>query len=226
MTKVTGKRIGAYFIDVIIVSIIISLFTSISYLNPNTSKIKEYNDKMDEKVKEILKADNMDYEAVYNELEEDKYQIDFLSVHSSVIELVVLFLYFSIFQFYNNGQTIGKKLLHIQVVANNKEKLRLSHTIIRSAFLNSILILSLSIIAVLYLNKGIYVKTSTILDIIDFGITIACIIMVLKREDGMGLHDVLAGTRVLACEDVDTFMKDNVKEAKVSEKKSTKKEKK
>lgn len=221
MRKITGLRIGAYFIDIFIVSIIVSLFASISYLNPNAGQAKEYEDMMEEKAKEVLKQNPVDLEAFYDEIVEYTYKIDYCEVYGSVIELVVLFLYFGLFQFFNNGQTIGKRLLNIQVVSEDKQRLRFSQTIIRSAFLNSILLLSLSIIAILYLTKRPYVTVSLIINILDFTIVVCCAIMMLRSKDNRGLHDRLAGTRVIASDELELFLKGGeIREANVSEKKT------
>lgn len=221
MRKITGLRIGAYFIDMIVVSIIVSLFTSITYLNPNAGQAKEYEEMLEAKTKEILKENPVDLETFYDDVIEYSYKIDYSQVYASVIELVILFLYFGLFQFFNNGQTIGKRLLNIQVVSENKEKLRFSQTIIRSAFLNSILLLSLSIIAVLYLTKRPYATASFIIDVLDFTIVVCCAIMMLRSKDNRGLHDRLAGTRVIASDELELFLKSKeVKEANVSEKRT------
>ena len=44
--------------------------------------------------------------------------------------------------------------------------------------------------------------------------------MILYRNDGVGLHDLLAHTRVIACADKELYEKENnIKEAKVTVKK-------
>ena len=220
--KVSGKRIGALIIDTIIVSIIVSLFSSISFLNPNIDKMKEQESKYTEYASEVIKNPTK-----ITEMEETtddiSYDLSYYSVYEDVIELVVLFLYFSLFQFFNNGQTVGKMLTKIRVVSNKKKKLRLSQVIIRSAIINEILVSALLIISILFLNKSSYLVVSEILDLISFGLILAAIIMILTRSDGRGLHDLLGDTIVLSCEDAEEFEKGKkVKEADVVEKKKEK----
>lgn len=197
MKKIKGKRIGAYFIDAFIISFIISLFASITFLNPNVNEVEEYEKSYETRLNEVVK-ENPNSILTDDELTTLQYNIHYYGVYELVIELVVTFLYFSLFQYFNKGQTIGKKLVNIKVVSKNSDKLRLSQVVIRSSIVNSILMTSLIIISVLYLEKGTFNILSYIFNLCDFGLVLACAIMFFKNEDGIGLHDLLANTMVVS----------------------------
>ena len=42
MEKVTGKRVSAYLIDIIIIYLVVVLFSSIEILNPSAKKYENY----------------------------------------------------------------------------------------------------------------------------------------------------------------------------------------
>ena len=117
MKKVTGARLAAYIIDSLIVALIASLFAGITLINPNKEKMEELEEEYTTSTIENFK--NQDY-SFFNDsnIENMTYEISYYGIYASVIELVVMFLYFGLFQYYNKGQTIGKKLsfvLHFQV---------------------------------------------------------------------------------------------------------------
>ena len=222
MKKVTGARLAAYIIDSLIVALIASLFAGITLINPNKEKMEELEEEYTTSTIENFK--NQDH-SFFNDsnIENMTYEISYYGIYASVIELVVMFLYFGLFQYYNKGQTIGKKLLKIEVVSTNKKKLKLYQIIIRSGIINGLLTSSLAIIGLLYLSKASFLHYDTFVGLLNDGLEIACIIMILYRSDGIGLHDLLASTRVISCADRELFEKENnIKEAKVTIKKAKK----
>ena len=73
------------------------------------------------------------------------------------------------------------------------------------------------------MSKASFLHYDTFVGLLNDGLEIACIIMILYRSDGIGLHDLLASTRVISCADRELFEKENnIKEAKVTIKKAKK----
>lgn len=215
MKKPTFKRFFAYLIDTIIISAIVTIFSSIDLINPYK---EEYETAYKEYQEYTLSIDNPNELLNGEEVNDLTYDLTHFGMYTSIISLVVSFLYFSIFQYYNKGRTIGKALLNIQVVSTNSKKLKLSQVIIRSAIINSLLTSSAIILALLFLSKPMFLKANLIISYIDMGLILASIGMIIYREDGVGLHDLLAHTQVVDA----LYQKDKVKEAKFEEKKSKK----
>ncbi len=231
MKKPTFRRIIAYLVDTIIISAIVTIFTSIDLINPQK---EEYNNKYKEYQNyymSIMSSDNTAdiAEILNNETMNDiNYDLSYYGVYYSVITLVVTFLYFCIFQYYNDGKTIGKALLNIKIVSTNSKKLKIEQVIIRSSIINSLLTSSAVIILLLYSSKSQFINANLIIGYIDMALIFTSIGMILIREDGAGLHDKLAHTLVVDSryaieEDKEKNVK--VKEADYEEVK-TKKEKK
>ena len=91
--------------------------------------------------------------------------------------------------------------MKLKIVSSNKKKLTMNNYLIRGLVINSILMNILEIIFILVLNKQAYLRVNDIITYI-FGITyIITFGMILFREDKKGLHDYLAGTRVVSVKD-------------------------
>lgn len=220
--KPTFRRFFAYIIDIVIISFIVTAFSSIKYLNP---KLDEYNDYSEQYKSYVTEMSQTNPTAIINDkkVEELAYNVSYAGVYTSLISLVVSFLYFCVFQYYTNGKTVGKLLMGIYVVSADEKRLKISQTIIRSSIVDSLLTSALSLIALLFLARAPYMSISRVIEIVDLGLVLACIGMVIYRDDGVGLHDKLAKTRVVLKNKEHNI----IKEAIVTEKKkSTKKTKK
>lgn len=206
--KITIKRFFAYFIDMVIVLIIGSLFSDIDILNPNLDKYKESYESY---YKYVLENKNLDLKD--ESLSDISYDMSKYGISISIIGLVTTFLYFGIFQYYNNGQTIGKKLCKVRVVSSTDKKLKITQVIGRSLIINSLLTSVLITISLILLSKSAYIITSDILQIIDMILVFTSIAFISFREDGRGLHDLFAGTIVIP------EYKETIKEVTVIEEK-------
>ena len=140
--KPTFKRVCAYIIDLVLVSFISSLFASIEFINP---KLDEYNKNYEEYrnyVQSITSgSETVDTSELLNgeKVNDFTYNIASSGVITSEITLIISILYFIVFQYYNNGKTVGKALLKIQVKSKDNKKLKLTQMILRSVVINSLL---------------------------------------------------------------------------------------
>ena len=120
------------------------------------------------------------------------------SILSLSISAALIIGYFVIFQYMNQGQTLGKKLFKIKVVEKESKK---APTIL-SGFIRSLFILNiasgiLNILFIYILNSKTYYIGYGITYIIETLFIIVTIFFVLYREDGRGLHDIMAKTTVI-----------------------------
>ena len=122
MEKPTLKRAFAYIIDLMIVVFIIGLFTNIEALNPNYEK---YEQAFESYKTLIAESENTNNSQTVKQATNVMYDLNKYSVSTSIINVVVMVLYFGLFQYYNKGQTIGKKLMKIKVVSNDGKIVKL-----------------------------------------------------------------------------------------------------
>ena len=197
-------RVGAYIIDIMIISLLCSLICGIRFLNPSYDKYNEasityseyYNDYLNNKITINEFNDNIG-EVTYNLY---KY-----GTSNYVIALVVIIGYLGVFQKYNKGQTIGKKVMKLKVVSVNKKNVSLINFILR---IIPMYILGyggiFNIIACIFLP---HFMSSVILETWVTSVTIVNLLLALIdiefaiiRNDRRTLHDLLTNTKLIANE--------------------------
>lgn len=186
-------RLVAYIIDILIVSLVCSGIMFLLPENENYSKyVKEY-----EQIQTDFIEKNISMDEYVSKSVDIVYDIDYNNVLPMIIEVVLIILYFVVFQFYNKGQTFGKKLMKLRVVSVKEEDLTLNQVVYRAFILNSVFINILILGALLFIGRNYYYYASMILQFMEGVIVFITLIMILFRKDGRGLHDVIAGTKVI-----------------------------
>ena len=195
------KRIIAYFIDILIVSIVVTPFINIKAINPY---IDDYNKYYEEYTKLIEDANNGDIDTNSDEYKDQvidlNYKIAEYKVINSSISVVSLIVYFVIIQYFLKGQTIGKKILKLRVVSNKDKELNIGHYFVRSLILNNIIFSIILIGGVYLLGKTSYYNLSMVISYLQLLVMSIIILMVVLRKDNRGLHDIIAGTKVISTE--------------------------
>ncbi len=197
--KLTFRRFIALIIDLIIVAFIVGAFSSLKIINPTLDKYNESYDAYYNYIKEMAMSGSSD-----NALNDENavnlaYDVSYYGRYSSIISLVVLFLYFGLFQYYTDGKTIGKLAMRIQVKSTDGE-LKFKNILIRILIINSLLIKLLTIVCLFLMDKNLFNSFSLYFQLVDIGLLLASGIMIIYREDGVGLHDKLAHTIVTRIE--------------------------
>ncbi|MDO5003322.1 MAG: RDD family protein [bacterium] len=190
------KRLGALILDMIIVSIVVSMLTFFVNNNSNYEKLtKEYNDVMEQAMDK--KTSPKEYKKLLSKASDISYDLSKQTVVVSFVSLTMYILYFIVFQFYNKGQTIGKKLMKIKIESNYGKDLTMNQLAVRSLIINSILA-NLILLAVIILgSKDVYFVSSMTVSMIQYIIIFTTAIMILFRKDKRGLHDVITNTKVI-----------------------------
>lgn len=187
------QRFIAFLLDIFILSSIASL---ISYPFLDAKSINKL-DKNSSEVIEKYTTGEIDMDTYVDEVKGISYQ---LSQKQGVISLVTLFLsvlYFIVYQYYNDGQTIGKKLMKIKVVSSTDKEITMNSFIFRSLIVNSILVDMISFAIVIFGNETAYFYGVAICGIIKYTLLLICGFMVMWSKSGMGLHDRIAHTTVV-----------------------------
>ena len=220
------KRIIAFVIDIVIVSLVVSLINLLPF-DPYKDKYKDAYEKYNEVVQKSTEDEKNDYK---NEIIELNYEVYKYRTYSSMFSATALILYFGVLPLVMNGQTLGKKIMKLRVVSNNEKKLNFWKYLIRIVILNNIW-LSLINIGAVYVVSGVkFYYVTYVISMLSSLIYMLNLIMVMFRKDNRGLHDIVAGTKVIlvsndvVVESVEEVKKDSIKEKaeKVSKKKSSK----
>ena len=216
MKPVSYKRILAYLIDILIVTCIATILTMFIPVS------EEYTNQMNElnAVLEDYSSGDISETEYLEKFNDISYIVNKESVQVSIVSVVLSTIYFVVLAYYMNGQTFGKKIMKIQVVSANSKKLTMNNYLIRSLIVDSILMNAISIFAFLFLEKSSYLKVYDVTSTIFGAIYVVIFAMILFRQDGRGLHDLLANTKVISLNDKKVLNEETIKE----EKKETKKE--
>lgn len=187
------QRFIAFLLDIFILSSIASL---ISYPFLDAKSIDKLNKNSSEVIEKYTTGE-IDMDTYVDEVKGISYQ---LSQKQGVVSLVTLFLavlYFIVYQYYNDGQTIGKKLMKIKVVSSTDKEITMDSFIFRSLIVNSILVDMISFAIVIFGNETAYFYGVAICGIIKYTLLLICGFMVMWSKSGMGLHDRIAHTTVV-----------------------------
>ena len=143
------QRAIAYLLDVIIVSMIFSIITM--GFKTNTEIEEKYNEVYDNYINGEITA-----EQYLEEYTDVLYDMQKANALPNTINVLLIIVYFIVFQYLNKGQTIGKKLLKIKLVNEDKKEISLKQMIIRGIMIYSILSSLINIILFFNVNRKTY----------------------------------------------------------------------
>lgn len=193
MMKASFKeRLFAYVIDTFIVAIIISII-SVGF---STTRIEKLNDEASELSTSYIDGEISSEECI-GEYVDIYYDLANASVVSNVVYLVVCVGYFVCFQYLNGGASIGKKLMRIRVVSNNKGDVSFLQMVIRTSIVNEIIPMLLMILLVFVSNGFTFFACYSIIGFAYNLFVITCVVMILCRKDMLALHDVMSRSMVI-----------------------------
>lgn len=191
MMNLSLKRIVAYIIDVCLVSLVVGL---LNYL-----PIDPYKEKYQDTYKSYQEYVENSNGSSSNEEEIKAYTYDLAKyrTYSSMYSAGALIIYFGIIQYALKGQTVGKKLMKIRVVSNNDKKLTVWNYILRIVILNNVIFTFINIGGVYVFNVDKYYYLSYVVSMLTSLVSLLILMMIMFRNDGRGLHDYLANTKVV-----------------------------
>ena len=115
----------------------------------------------------------------------------------NAINVVLIIVYFIVFQYLNKGQTIGKKLLKIKIVNEDKKDISLKQMLIRGIMMYSILSSIINIILFFNVSRKVYMTSYLSIGGIETLILFLSAIFILYRNDKKALHDIVSKSIVI-----------------------------
>ena len=185
------KRLFAYMVDTIFLSVIINLIAFALPLEGYNKANEEFNDLASQfAAQEITKEEYLESSIEYI------YKIQDSGVVLNSMFLVLTIGYFIVFQYLNKGQTLGKKLLKIKVIENGKEP-SIKAMILRTFITNSIFSGFFCILLLFILDKNNYYYGYYAIAMIEMVFVFLTALFILYRKDKLGLNDLIAKTEVI-----------------------------
>lgn len=192
-----NKRFFAYIIDIFIVLVIANLITMFI---PISEKTQDYYKELQTTQKKMYDKE-IDVKEYADIVLEDNYNISKGTVLISLTSIIIYILYFVVYQVYNNGQTVGKKLMKIKVKSITDESLSINTMLFRALIIYGIAANIINLILILLLKKELYLSISNTISIIQSLIVIISVFMILLSKQKRGIHDIITKTEVVNKED-------------------------
>lgn len=187
------QRVIAFIIDMMIVGIVSGILSTPFVKTSSIEKLSVESNK----VADQYIAGKIDLKTFLNQSADISYEISRANGIATIIEVIMLILYFVVYQLYNNGQTLGKKLMKIRVVTNDSSDLTMNNLIIRSLIVNFILVDMLVLAFTIFASKDVYFYATSIFMGFQYLVIIVSIFMILCGRECRGIHDRLSHTRVV-----------------------------
>jgi RDD family. len=190
------KRILAYLVDMILISIVILIISKIlgnKNIDTLMVEMNSLNENLLSKKENIVTYLNH-YSEILRDLDRQKILINFISV-------IIMFGYFVILPFKNNGQTLGKMLMKIKVT--KEEEIKLFDYLVRSFIINGIFYMIVILLLVCILPSFSYFLTISILGFLQIILVITSAFMILYKKNEKGLEDILTKTEVVLIDEVE-----------------------
>ena len=186
------SRICAFFLDMLIVSLLASLLAKPFVSKEKMESLSEDYDKIVEKIQ----AQDISLQEYSVDIANLRYEIIRTNGMGTIISVLIGMIWFVVIPLYYGGQTIGKKILKIKMISD-KGDLTANQLIIRTMIGNSFLFDLLGVLEVLLLSKYLFYYCHWILLFVPYIIMICSVIMVLTTKNGKAIHDYLGHTRVV-----------------------------
>lgn len=189
------KRVLAYLIDIILVSIVATLIA----LPFRTESIKKVDNQIVEVTQKALQG-KIKAEAYTVQLNELAYQKAKLDGISNIIVILISVLNFIVYQGITKGQTIGKKLLKIKIIKINGNELTFNDLIFRN-LLNNFIFFDILLAVFALIGRKTYIYGYKSINIIETILIIVSVFMIAVRKDGRSIMDLLTNTMVVKVEE-------------------------
>lgn len=184
-----GKRLLAYILDTLIISIVASLI--LVFIPMEEVDTKDANNTMESYLEGEITANEY-----IKEVSTVNYELEQSRIPSYIVSLSLMFIYFVIVQYKLGGQTVGKKILNIKV-ESTKGKLNVNQLIFRSLIINEIAFNMLNLVSIFVFKNATFSTVSGVLNMANVALILICAVMVIANKDKRGLHDMIAKTKVV-----------------------------
>lgn len=194
-SNVALKRIVAYLIDYLVITLISSALVYITFINPRYDEYMETSQAYNEILQEYYNGE-LDANELSEQTQALSYELNSNGYVYTIGSIIFTFLYYGVFVYFTKGQTLGKKIMGIKIVSNKGKELKLYNYFIRAFILNGVIFNILVLIAICF-KESTYLTIYTVASNFDTILMIVLFLMILFYKDGRGLHDILAGTKVI-----------------------------
>ena len=194
MKELFMRRLFAYILDFLALSCF--LVIPLMFLPMNEKKLVEVQNNLVETTDSYLRQDINENEFFEN-YGKYIYDLDKLQIPQNIANSLLIIILFTIVPFYQNGQTFGKKVMKIRVVALDGTNATMNQLIVRSLIIHFLGYALVALGLIFILNQNYYFLVATFFNLCEYLLVIISIFMLLYRRDQRGLHDIITKTKVV-----------------------------
>lgn len=193
MRSSLNKRILAYVIDMIIISIIGSIIKNIildqNLLNSLNSEYNNLNSLLFNKQISFINY-LLNFSKITKQIDQNMFIFDLINVG-------IILIWFVIIPYFNNGQTLGMKIMKIKISKISDEKVSLLDYIYRTLIINGLGYTLISLMCVYLVPSVFYLVIVSFFGIIQFLLVIMSVFMILYNKDQRGIQDIISNTEII-----------------------------
>jgi uncharacterized RDD family membrane protein YckC len=202
------RRVLAFLLDVMLVGILAVMLSN----NPKLNKTYDYQDEYMKAFSEEVNtlSDNQvitNPSDIYNYYE-DKLALPMINmfkvqVYIYIIFLSIVFLYYVVFTYFNDGKTLGCAIFKLKITKKNDEKAGIFNLMMRSLFMGTsfvylvpiVCLINIIVPRVLPLNISFMVLLTSVS--FAFVFELVFILYFLLNKNNMTIQDYLSNTKVI-----------------------------
>lgn len=189
------KRIGAYLIDLLVITLFSMILTKISFINPRYEEYVEVSTKYNEMLNDYYekKINITEFNSKVSDMSYDMNKSGFVYI---IGDIAVIILYFGIYNFASKGKTLGKRIMNLQITSAKDKSLKIYNYLIRCILLNGIIMDIITLIAICF-TKETYFEIYSLGSNFNMMLQIIIFLSIMFSVNGRGLHDLITGTKVI-----------------------------
>ena len=194
-----SQRFVAFMIDLFLVSALTTLVTTFIPTNGTIDKLYDQQTK----IIENYTSQKITMEEYVNQLVDISYDIAKQTGIATLVGIAISLLYYVLYVYKNDGQTIGKKMMKIKIKKKNDDQLTMNDLLFRTMILQGTLVSIIGFCTILFLDKDTYLATNSLLNLVQYSILLVSFFLIAFTKEKQGLHDKLVGTIVVCTNTVE-----------------------
>ncbi len=194
-----SQRFVAFMIDLFLVSALTTLVTTFIPTNGTIDKLYDQQTK----IIENYTSQKITMEEYVNQLVDISYDIAKQTGIATLVGIAISLLYYVLYVYKNDGQTIGKKMMKVKIKKKNDDQLTMNDLLFRTMILQGTLVSIIGFCTILFLDKDTYLATNSLLNLVQYSILLVSFFLIAFTKEKQGLHDKLVGTIVVCTNTVE-----------------------
>ena len=193
------QRFCAFLIDMCVISVCSILLSWIFQPFINQENYQRLSDEANSTIQDYTNQ-KIDSQTYLTRTSDISYDMDRATALITIAGIAISILYFGLWQYKHDGQTIGKKFMKIKIIKKDDSPLTINDILLRALLIDSILADIIGVCFAIFASKNVYFYGIVVSRTLQYFILFISAMMVLSTKTKQGLHDILLKTEVIQIE--------------------------